>query len=524
MAWHAAVVGSGPNGLTAAYQLARAGWQVTVYEAAGAPGGAARSAELFGPQLISDLGSSVHPLTAASPAYAELGLEFVHPPIAAAHPLDSTEHDDAGPVLLHRSLADTAAGLGADADLWDWIVGPLVNNWNAVRQAIFTPPSTPFSGAGPGLWNLVGRAVAFAQFGAAGAMPAANLMRSFKTQEGRVLFAGLAAHSTGPLSAPLSSAFGVLLGAAAHTVGWPVLRGGSQQLVNALVAELEAHGVRIFTGFAVEGITEVPLPGLRQGVRPDLKRRGYRIDGVRYGSRGHRRRSGDQVADVVVLDLTPAQVLRLAGLRLTERVQRRMGRWNYGPGVVKIDYLMDGPLPWARSELAAAGTVHLGGSAEQIAASEAAANKGVLPGRPYVLVAQPSAADDSRTPDHRTVCWAYAHVPRGLGAAGTARAAKLIEEEITRFAPDFRDAVLNRKVWGPAELEAWNANLVGGSVSAGLATLGQTFAGPARVRRPYSLGQEGIYMCSAATPPGGGAHGMAGFNAAAAVLRDTQAR
>lgn len=545
MTQHAAIVGSGPNGLTAACTLARAGWKVTVYEAADLPGGAARSAELFGPGLISDLGSSVHPLTAASIAYASIlgtdasagGIDYAHPPIAAAHPLDD---DDASPALLHRSLERTADELGEDAELWRWVIGPLVNNWDAVRDAIFTPPSRPLTGLTPSgepgqQWTPRGiaeavkatasagieRGVAFAQFGSVGAMPARNMMRSFKTARGRALFAGLAAHSTGPLTRPLTSAFGVILGAAAHTVGWPVIRGGSQNLVEALTAELHAHGGEIITDFQVEAIKDVPLPGLRFGVRKNLKRRGYRIEGVRAGHRGHRRRTGEEVADVVVLDLTPKQMLQLEGVDLTDRVTRRMKRWQYGPGVVKIDYLVDGPIPWERDVLATAGTVHLGGSAEQITSSEAAANTGVLPGRPYVLLAQPSAADDSRTPDHRTISWAYAHVPAGLDADGTARAATLIEREISRFAPQFSESVLDRKVWGPADMEAWNANLVGGSVSAGLATVGQTFSGPASLRRPYSAGMEGVYTCSAATPPGGGAHGMAGYNAARAVLSET---
>lgn len=533
----AAVVGSGPNGLVAACELARAGWHVTVYEAADAPGGAARSAELFGPGLISDLGASIHPLSAASLAYDTLlepgALDWAHPGIAAAHAYD----DAGGTVLLHRSLQETADGLGADAEFWRWVFGPLVQNWDALRAALFTPPSRPFSGlhglpvgysagglisripgaeralnALPGMTGYTARAgleraIALAQLGSVGAMPATNLMRSFSTDRAKALFAGLAAHSTTPLNRPLTSAFGVVLGAAAHAVGWPAARGGTQKIVDALVAELESHGGRIVTGFPVDGIAQTP-------------RRGYRIQGAPTSGAGRRRSTPQEFADVVILDLTPHQVLKLDGLRLPDRAQRRLQRWKYGPGAVKIDFLLDGPLPWSRTELAKAGTVHLGGSGSQIAASEAAVNKGVLPGRPYVLLAQPAAADDTRTPDHRTVCWAYAHVPHGLDDAGTVRAATLIENEISRYAPDFREAVLDRRVWGPSELQEWNPNLVGGSLSAGAATLGQTFAGPVSARRPYSTGVDGVYMCSAATPPGGGAHGMAGFNAARAVMRE----
>lgn len=538
----AAVIGSGPNGLTAACRLARAGWQVTVYEADSTPGGAARSAELFGPGLISDLGSSVFPF--GSPAYESLldsgSFSYAHPAIPAAHPLHTAD-DAVDAVLLHRSLEATAGELGEDADAWRWIIGQVANNWDEVRQAFLTPPRRPLSGlqapeapeslAPDAVWHRLRRGLrlgtrrsaALAQIGALGLMPARNMLRSFTTQRARALFAGMAAHSTGPLKDPLTSAVGVIFAAAGHAGGWPVIRGGSQKLVDALAAQLQAHGGRIITDFHAEAINDVPLPGLRPGVRKNLKPRGYRIDGIRRGERSRRRRSGEEVADVVVLDLTPKQVLQLEGLRLSDGAQRRMRSWRYGPGLVKIDYLVDGPIPWSRPELKQAGTVHLGGSAAQIVASESAANKGVLPGRPFVLLAQPSAADDSRTPDHRTVCWAYAHVPNGLDAAGAERAAGLIEAEIGRFAPEFREAVLDRKVWGPAELEQWNPNLVGGSPSAGLATLGQTFAGPASaVRNPYATSAEGVYLCSGSTPPGGGAHGMAGYNAAATILRDIE--
>lgn len=532
MTQRAAVVGSGPNGLTAACELARAGWQVTVYEAAETPGGAARSAELFGPGMISDLGASVHPLSMASPAYQSLlaqgDVDWAQPPIPAAHGLDG-----AAPALLHSSLGQTAEDLGRDGDLWRWVIGPLVNNWDEVHRAILTPPSRPFSDDGAGL-RRVG---ALLQIGSVGAMPAKNLMRSFRTEGARALFSGLAAHTTAPLSYPLTAAVGLAFGAAAHAQGWPVVRGGTQKLVDALLAVLTRHGGQIQTGFRVTGVHKVPVPQVhgerrKLGARKRRAGRQFRIEGADGSgssssgrsdsgtSDGGRLRMASETADAVVLDLTPAQLLHLEGLDLGPRARRALRRWDYGPGVVKIDYLLNGPIPWQHSELARAGTVHLGGSGEQVAASEAAANRGVLPGRPYVLVAQPSAADPTRTPDGRTVCWAYAHVPNGLDSSGVARAVRLIEEELRRQAPDFADAVLDRRVWGPADLQEWNPNLVGGSVSGGVASLRQTVAGPLSALRPYSAGVDGVYMCSSAAPPGGGAHGTNGYHAARAVLRE----
>ena len=509
MTQRAAVVGSGPNGLTAACRLARAGWEVTVYEAGETPGGAARSAELFGPGIISDLGASIHPLSAASPAYDELlkhhDVDWAQPTIPAAHGIDG-----ARPALLHASLEETAQALGRDGDLWRWVVGPLANNWDEVSQAVLNPP------LGRASFTRVRRAAALMQLGSAGAMPASSLLRSFRTDRARALFAGLAAHSTAPLTNPLTAAVGLTFGAAAHAQGWPAVRGGSQQLVDALVAELESHGGQLRTDFEVTGLHEESPSST--GAGSPIRRRRWRVEGSAAHQRSSAARAASGEADVVVLDLTPAQVLRLDGVPLAPRARRALGRWNYGPGVVKIDYLLDGPIPWQHQELAHAGTVHLGGSAQQVVASEAAANRGVLPGRPYVLLAQPSAADSTRTPDERTVCWAYAHVPNGLDDAGVARTVRMIEAEITRQAPTFRQTVLDRKVWGPAELQDWNANLVGGSVSGGVAGLRTTLSGPISALRPYSTGVDGLYLCSSATPPGGGAHGMNGFNAAAAVL------
>ncbi|WP_460682634.1 phytoene desaturase family protein [Nesterenkonia populi] len=540
MRWRAAVVGSGPNGLVAANRLAQAGAQVTVFETAEAPGGALRSAELFGAGLVSDLGASVHPLTIASPAYdavLDTAPDWAHPRIPAVHGIDG----GCPPAVLHASLEETAAGLGADGPRWEALMGPLVRHWDDVRKSVFAPPSRPFayqyedaarlsadvalserlrrSSFAPlsGAAGVLGRTHALAQLGLRGALPARALDRLFSEERTRALFAGLAGHSASPLSRTMTSAFGVIFGAAAHAGGWPVLRGGSQQLVDSLVEAITARGGRVESGFMVESMVEARLPAGRMGTRKDLRRRGWKLA----GTSGSLQRTADEVYDVVVLDLTPAQMLRMDGLDLPGWLRRRFSRWDYGPAVVKVDYLLNGPVPWKHQEMANAGTVHLGGTASQIAAAESAVGRGVLPGRPYVLMAQTGAADEARTPDHRQTMWAYAHVPQGLDASGARRAVRLIEEEIARQAPEFRDVVLERKVWGPEELEEWNPNLVGGTISGGLPTLSQMVARPRPVI-PYAAGPDGVYMCSSSTPPGGGAHGMGGYNAAISILKDLE--
>lgn len=574
MTIRAAVVGSGPNGLTAACLLARQGWEVTVYESGPAPGGALRSADLFGEGVLSDLGASVHPFGAVSPAFAALelsaqGVEWMHPPVPAAHGAD----DGAPPVLLHSSLEQTAAELGHDARMWRRLVGPLAEHWGEVSQAALTPPVRPLealnkdpsrlqegqcpgvtdallrgiSGVEVGSREVAGRLAGFARLGVGGGWPASMLMRLLREERSRALFSGLAAHAAVPLNHPVTGAFGLIFAAAAHTTGWPVARGGSQAIVEALRKDLEAHGGRIETDFHVDAVRDVALGSGRRGVRKDLRHRGWRVDGRVLSADGRevkgissgrwlspqargaagaagrgRRRGVQEAADVVLLDLTPKQVLALEGLRLPERYARRLRRWDYGMGVVKVDFLVDGPIPWRHQEMASAGTVHLGGSHGQVIASESAASRGVLPGRPYVLLTQPSAADASRERDGLTTCWAYAHVPHGLSGESVQRAAQLVEAEIEAQAPGFGAAVRARKIWGSEELEGWNPNLVGGSISGGAPTLGQFLARPAVSFTPYATGADGVFLCSSSTPPAPGVHGMAGFHAARAALRDVE--
>ncbi|MCM3689213.1 phytoene desaturase family protein [Kocuria rosea] len=471
----AAVVGSGPNGLGAAVVLARAGLDVTVHEAAATAGGAARSAAVLGPGTVTDLGSAVHPFGAASPLFTTLGLhrhglEWLHPPIAAAHPLD-----DGPPGLLHRSLERTAEGLGRDGAAWTALHRGVVDRWEDTVEAVLGP-----------LVRAPAHPLALASFGLRAPWPAAATARAlFRTEQARGLFAGSAVHAVLPARHVLTSAFGTLFGAAAHATGWPVARGGSQAIVDALVADLEEHGGRVLLGSPVTDLAQV---------RP---------------------------ADVVLLDLTPRQVLRLGGLELPPRYRRALARWRYGTASYKVDLLLDGPVPWRDARIARAGTVHVGGTLAEIDAAETEARAGRLPERPFVLVAQQGAADRSRAPEGQEVLWAYAHVPHGCDdpAAG-----ERVLDQLERFAPGVRDRIVARVDTPPGRLEAWNANLVGGDIGGGaLDGLQQVFR-PAVQPDPYATGAPGVYLCSSSTPPGGGVHGMAGCHAARSALRDLARR
>ena len=466
--YDAVVVGAGPNGLAAAIVFARAGRSVLLIEGRETIGGGNRTSELTLPGFRHDVCAAVHPLVPGSPFMRSLpleryGVEWVQPEIAAAHPLD-----DGTAVGLYRSLAETAASIGLDGERWTRLIGPSAADWEKLAPMALGPHPV-----GVHLPTLV-------RFGLAAAMPAHLLSRLyFREERARALFAGLAAHSFLDLRQPFTSAFGMLLGILAHAVGWPFARGGAQAITDAMGGYLRALGGDIVAGWQVQSLDELPA------------------------------------SRAVLLDVTPRQVLRLAGGRLPAAYRRRLKRFRYGPGVFKVDYALSEPVPWRAEICRRAGTVHLGGKLAEIAASEEATARGRIPERPYVLAAQHSLFDRTRAPAGKHTLWAYCHTPH----ASTVDMTEAIEGQIERFAPGFRDTILERSVLNNADYERYNPNFVGGDINSGVQDLRQLWTRPLLRFPPYSTPAPGLYLCSSSTPPGGGVHGMCGFNAARAALR-----
>ena len=462
------VVGSGPNGLVAAIRLAEAGQRVVVLEAAAVAGGGMRTEELTLPGFRHDVCSSVHPLALASPAFRELdlsreGLTFAHPAAALGHPVD--EHTAA---VVYRDLERTVAELGRDGRVWRRIVGGVTRSGDNLVDSLLSPLDLPPKAP-----------IALAAYGSVGAWPSRWVGNvAFRERPARALLAGLAAHSMLSLTSLTTAGFGMLLGGLAHSVGWPVAVGGSQSIADALVARLQSLGGEVVTNHRVTSVTDL------------LK------------------------SSNVVLDLTPRQVVDVAWDVLPTGYRVRLERFRYGPGVFKVDWALDGPIPWRDERLRGAGTVHVCGTAEEVAVSEKSTAAGEHPERPYVLFVQASAADSSRAPEGKQTGWAYCHVPNGSQVDMTDR----IEAQIERFAPGFRDRVLARHTMDTVALEAHNANEVGGDIAGGASDWRQFIARPVLSPSPWVTPVDGLYLCSSSTPPGGGVHGMGGWHAAKELL------
>jgi len=462
----AVVVGSGPNGLIGAVTLADAGLKVLLLEGAGEFGGGLRSAQLTLAGFTHDMCATVLPMARASAAFRNLDLpvEWAFPQVQAAHPLDGQDA-----VLVYRDMAETAAGLGSarDAIAWRESVGAAARDGFGLLDSLLAPFSVPRA------------PLRLARYGAFGVLPATALARLlFAGERGRAVLAGMAAHSMVDLRAPITGGYGLLLAALAHQVGWPVVSGGSARLAAALVDRLISRGGVAETGHPVRDLSDVPQ------------------------------------ARVILLDLTPAQLLAVAGDRLPDRYARELRRFRYGPGVFKLDWALSGPVPWKDPAISRAATVHLGGTLAEIAAGEAEVAAGRHPQRPYVLAVQPCAADPSRAPAGQHVLWAYCHVPNG----STVDMTTAIEDQIERFAPGFRDVILARVAHDPVAMERHNPNLVGGDIAGGHSGFAQFVRRPVLSPHPWATPLPGVYLCSASTPPGPSVHGMGGYHAARLAL------
>ncbi len=468
--YDAVVIGSGPNGLAAAITLTQAGKSVVLFEAKDTIGGGSRTKELTLPGFKHDVCSAIHPLGLASPFFRALpleqyGLEWIQPPAALAHPLD-----DGTTMVLERSIEATIETLGCDADAYSRLMTPLVAHWQTLADTLL----------GPLRPQMFQHPFLLAPFGLNAIRSAESLAKQlFRGERARAIFAGMAAHSFLPLEQSLSAAFGIMLALFGHGVGWPIPRGGSQAIVDALAAYLRSLGGEIVTGVEVTSIEMLPT------------------------------------AQAFLFDVTPRQLVRIAGNQLPASYRRSLEHYRYGPGVFKIDYALDGPLPWKAEACLRAGTVHLGGTLSEVMLSEQQISKGIPAEKPFVLLAQQSLFDSTRAPAGKHTVWAYSHIPNGSTFDMTER----INAQIERFAPGFQDRILAKNVIPPSVLEVYNANYIGGDINGGVADLFQFFTRPTIRLNPYTTPNKRIYICSSSTPPSGGVHGMCGYYAAKAALQ-----
>jgi phytoene dehydrogenase-like protein len=467
--YDAVVIGAGPNGLAAGITLVRQGWQVLLIEARSTPGGGMRTAEKTLPGFRHDICSAIHPLGVGSPFMRSLpleehGVEWIFPPAAAAHPFD-----DGTAVTFERGVEETAAQLGSDGPAYRRLFDRLAKDWEHVIGDLLGPLPLPPR-----------HPISFARFALPALLPAATLARlSFQGLRARAIFAGLAAHSMLPLEQPVTGAIGLTLGMLAHSVGWPMARGGSQAIADAMSAIFVGLGGKICTDFLVRSMADLPS------------------------------------ARAYLFDVTPRQLIQIAGDRLPEGYTGALRRFRYGPGIFKTDYALSGPVPWKDPACSRAATVHLGGTLEEIAASERAPFRGEHSTAPFVLFVQQTPFDPSRAPGGGHTAWAYCHVPSG----STRDMTGVIEAQIERFAPGFRDQVLARSTCNAVEMESYNPNYIGGDINGGVQDLLQLYTRPTLRLSPYTTPAHDIFLCSSSTPPGGGVHGMCGYHAALAVLR-----
>ena len=470
--YDAIIIGSGPNGLSAAITLAQAGQKVLVVEAKDTIGGGTRTAELTLPGFRHDICSAVHPLGVASPFLRKIplkehGLEWIYPPIALAHPLE-----DGRAAILTRSLAESAGSLGSDGPTYRDLMAPLVNAWQGILDDILSPLFLPPR-----------HLLSLARFGFSAVRSARGLVESrFQGDAAQALFAGLAGHGMLPLEEATTASIALVLGMLAHSVGWPISKGGSQAITNAMAAYLTTLGGEVITGQEIASLSDLPQ------------------------------------AKAVLLDVTPRQVIQICGDRLPSAYSRQLRKYRYGPGVCKVDFALSDPIPWKAPECGQAGTVHLGGTMAEIGASEQVVWQGQHPEKPLVLLAQQSLFDASRAPGEQHTAWAYCHVPHG----STLDVSERVIAQIERFAPGFRDLILATSVYTATDMQAYNPNYIGGDINGGVQDWRQLFTRPVISWNPYRIptrsGRERLYLCSSSTPPGGGVHGMCGFNAAMALL------